>query len=283
MKIKKSKKVVSLLLAVFMLLSMFPVTVFAAEVTKVYTDAIECVNGPVEGVKLKLVDYFDPSIVVDTTTTDKNGTFSFNIKFEEYMGFDGLIQIDDPAYLPADYSVYNGNGNLDSGEPRLGYPVTYMPGGTESGKQEVDLKAVVGSIAFTKKDADSNFVVPNATYALVKAGDPVEKSISVHTTDKNGQFKIDNLHYGDYELIEISAPQGYFINEQNVEFSIRNDGELLTLIHTDVIKCSVTLIKLDSKTNIPLEGVKFALHKIGMGDVDLNGTVTNGDLNLLRS
>ena len=277
MKILKTKRFFACLLSILMLFSMFPTAVFAATKNIEYTDGLACTNGDyVAGVKLKLVDFYDPNIVIDQTTTDSNGRFTFSFSFDEDEGFEGLIQLDTNEYLPGDPNIYEGNGLLDNGDPRLGYPVEYYPGGIPTAKQQIRVTKILGSVSLTKTDTDSGEAVPNATYRLIKKGDTIENYISEHVTNTDGKFNISNLGYGDYQLVEVAAPSSHFVNDEKIDFSIKNHGETVFVTHTDVTKCSATLIKTDDNSGDALKGVTYDLYKEG-NNVALGTYITNDD------
>ena len=59
--------------------------------------------------------------------------------------------------------------------------------------------------------------------------DDNDKLVYKGTTDKNGEVKIGNVHYGDYYLVETKVPNGYELNEERVNFTINDDCCLASL------------------------------------------------------
>jgi uncharacterized surface anchored protein len=79
-------------------------------------------------------------------------------------------------------------------------------------------------------------------------------------TDEQGIATSNYLAYGDYYLIEISAPEGYIQNGENIPFSITENEKMVELIISNtLIRGRVQIIKEDEEGN-PLEGVVFGVY-----------------------
>ena len=46
------------------------------------------------------------------------------------------------------------------------------------------------------------------------------------TTPENGMVTFDNLKFGDYRLTETVAPSGYYMIEEPIYLTIKNDGSV---------------------------------------------------------
>ena len=94
-------------------------------------------------------------------------------------------------------------------------------------------------IRFVKKDAETGKTVllPNVTFKIKKAdtNEYVElkvgdKKISEFTTDETGTVTTPlKLKYGDYEVEEITAPEGYLVTEEAFPFSVTKTGAVQVL------------------------------------------------------
>ncbi len=92
----------------------------------------------------------------------------------------------------------------------------------------------VGSLAILKVDkSDPTKNLAGAIFELRKADDSIVKDINGNevrgTTDSNGQITWANIPYGTYQLVEIQAPDGFNLLDEDIEVVIDAD-------HTDVSK-----------------------------------------------
>ena len=132
------------------------------------------------------------------------------------------------------------------------------------------------SLKITKIDSDNGDTLYGAAFRIAKVGDATRYYDRV--TDGNGVIEIDGLDVGIYTVQEISAPEGYQLNDTLYHVELF-EGKDSTLTVENAIKPSLTIIKLDSKTNEPLSGAVFEVYR----DARLVGTYTtniNGEINL---
>ena len=132
------------------------------------------------------------------------------------------------------------------------------------------------SLKITKVDSDNGDTLYGAAFRIAKVGDSTRYYDRV--TDRNGVIEIDGLDVGIYTVQEISAPEGYQLNDTLYHVELF-EGKDSTLTVENTIKPSLTIIKLDSKTNEPLSDAVFEVYR----DARLVGTYTtniNGEINL---
>ncbi len=100
---------------------------------------------------------------------------------------------------------------------------------------------VEGAVILNKVDENGN-PVPGAVYELQKktygaAPDGAEsgsdsegsfywETVGTYTTDANGQIAVEHLELGDYRFVEQSAPEGYILSTEPLEFTIAGPGTL---------------------------------------------------------
>lgn len=132
-------------------------------------------------------------------------------------------------------------------------------------------------IVVVKKDADTGKTLAGATFKLVQLdANGNEKTVVAEkkATGLNGKVEFDNLSAGKYKLVELNAPYGYELPDENetiidvpvfasgeepvVEVEIKNEGSSNKL----------SVMKVDNN-NIPLQGAIFTLYQI----TDLGGRV----------
>ncbi len=135
---------------------------------------------------------------------------------------------------------------------------------------------VRGGLEIQKKDADTNENVGAATFQIVNKnnydvvardenGDVVATAAAGQTlpytitTDANGYWKSNDafLPAGDYELVEVTAPAGYYLNTNPKPFEIKDNGTVISLDYADD-KIVIDVAKTDGKGN-NVAGAKMTL------------------------
>ena len=88
---------------------------------------------------------------------------------------------------------------------------------------------IKGSIEITKVDEDEN-PLANAEFVIKnEAGEIVSKA----KTDENGVVKFTDLPYGKYTYQEITAPEGYVLDNTEYSFEIKENNEIIKASHTN--------------------------------------------------
>ena len=135
---------------------------------------------------------------------------------------------------------------------------------------------VRGGLEIQKKDADTGANVGTATFQIVNKnnydvvardenGDVVATAAAGQalpytiTTDENGHWKSNDafLPAGDYELVEVTAPVGYYLNANPKAFEIKDNGAIVSLDYADD-KIVIDVAKTDGKGN-NVAGAKMTL------------------------
>lgn len=137
-------------------------------------------------------------------------------------------------------------------------------------------KNIVGAIQVIKVDKETNkpVVVSNATFKVVnkKTGEDIKwtqyspeiKTFTEFKTDENGQYTLPNqLPYGEYQLIEIKAPEGYLLTEKPIDFSIDKMHDLgdplIVKAENDNAKGKLKILKTDKESSKPIKGAVFEI------------------------
>ena len=126
---------------------------------------------------------------------------------------------------------------------------------------------VRGGLEIQKKDADTNENVGVATFQIVNKnnydvvarnenGDVVATAAAGQTlpytitTDANGYWKSNDafLPAGDYELVEVSAPAGYYLNTNPKPFEIKDNKTIVGIDYEDA-KIVIDVAKVDEHGN----------------------------------
>lgn len=171
---------------------------------------------------------------------------------EEYMevrtGSDGTVlleNLEDDWYTVTEVRAPSGYV-LDSRH----YDVEMIPGKTVpliiNNLQQPDL-------LLRKVDEQTGSGVPGAVLRITKDGAKEYKDV---TTGADGTYLVKDLEPGWYIVEEIKAPDGYLLNDepQYIELIAGQDSELII---KNRHKPSLEILKIDSVTKQPLEGVAF--------------------------
>ena len=115
-------------------------------------------------------------------------------------------------------------------------------------------KPIQGYIQVVKKDVDTGKTVTkaNTTFSIYKSNDTYVGDI---TTNNNGTAKSGLLRYGDYYLVEKTAPNGYTKSTQKITYKIREEGKTYSAeLSNKRVTGSLTMTKVDSVTGSTAQG-----------------------------
>ena len=146
-----------------------------------------------------------------TVFSDGNGLVSFlNVKPGEYeirevSSHSKYFKTSDKAA----YIVIDENG------------VSSLVGEDKMEAETLFINKVENSIEFIKY-SDSNSVLSNATFELLKGTEVITTSIS----DKNGVVRFENILPGEYIVREKLAPKGYIKSEATRKLVVKDNGEI---------------------------------------------------------
>ena len=201
-------------------------------------------NDPLEGAEFGLFSKSDDTLI-QTVISDKEG----NVKFTDIELGDYYVK---EIKAPKGYELSNEV-----------YDVVI-----ESGKaNKIDLKEVVNKIikgnALLYKVDDQNNPLQGAVFGVYKEdGTKISEVIS----DKDGKVEVLDLYPGRYYLQEISAPEGYELdNNSRYEFEIVLGSKDTVLIQEDPVVNTFNggkakLLKLHDG-NKALEGAEFGVYR----------------------
>lgn len=136
-----------------------------------------------------------------------------------------------------------------------------------TGKKIITIEAfndmIKGSLLVEKKDLDSGKLIYEEAAFKIRNRDTNEyltrEGEEIFKT-QDGKLFIDDIPYGNYELIEVMAPVGYKMAEEKYLFTIDGEEEISLVVYNEVIRGSLLIEKLDYETLQPLSGVLFGLY-----------------------
>ena len=133
-------------------------------------------------------------------------------------------------------------------------------------------QAIKGNVEITKVDAE--FTDTKLDGAVFKIYADTNANGEYDTKDnfvtdlvgKDGIYRAEGVRYGDYFLIEESAPEGFLVDTTVFKFEIRNDGETITIANTEdglftnkPITGELEITKTDVADGKPLANVGFRI------------------------
>lgn len=98
---------------------------------------------------------------------------------------------------------------------------------------------------------------------VFKKGSTVKSDL---VTDKDGKVTVSNLRLGTYVVTETKSADGYVLNSTPKTVKIEYKDQTITVqsesttVNNTRQKASVSILKVDEKTNEPLEGGQFSLY-----------------------
>lgn len=225
----------------------------------------------VSGKKVALIDKATGKIAVDvngneiTTTTNDKGIYHFDVyKRGDYkVAFYKNIQ---EEFTPQQFDNNLKASNLaDISDREVGYSFEFALNPTRdsatlnAGLVSMKRDIVVEKVSAMANENGSKPVLAGAVFKLVTQ-DGIE--VATKTTDNNGKLVFSDVPFGDYTIVEISAPLGYAIDEAVGRKIVVNDGELSKQIFENTpITRTIQVKKVDTKNNV-LSGAVFELYKV---------------------
>ena len=140
-----------------------------------------------------------------------------------------------------------------------------------------------GSLTINKTDADTGKALAGVTYRLF---DSAGSKIADVTTGADGKAVFSDLSLGSYTYQEISAPDGYVVDNTKYPITITTETLNITETRTNALaKGSLTVNKVDADTGKALAGVTYRLfdstgNKIVDVTTDTDGKAVFADLPL---
>lgn len=137
---------------------------------------------------------------------------------------------------------------------------SYTGTGLDPVRAYIKIKATVtedkGSLTISKTDADTGKALAGVTYRLF---DSTGNKIVDVTTDTDGKAVFADLPLGSYTYQEISAPEGYVVDDTKYPITITTGTLNITETRTNTMaKGSLTVRKVDV-TGSPLAGAELLL------------------------
>ena len=135
-------------------------------------------------------------------------------------------------------------------------------------------------IHIIKVDSRTMEPLANVKFRISLVGGTFSKE---YVTDKNGEIDLTALEPGAYTVEEITAPNGYLMDDDKRVIQI-NAGENARFVFTNTKKPVLSVVKYDAENDSYLAGATFRIAKIEDGShyldrvTDTNGRISISDL-----
>lgn len=152
-----------------------------------------------------------------------------NVVAEGKTGEDGIVtfELRYGDYTVAEYEAPEGYVLDDTP-----YAFSITEDGQEISVDMANIK-IKGKLAISKVDADTEKLLPDAGFRIYAADG--KTVIKEGYTDKKGVAEFE-LEFGQYFYQEFDAPEGYKIDDTMYEFSITEDGQLISVVMTNQLE-----------------------------------------------
>ena len=145
---------------------------------------------------------------------------------------------------------------------------SYTGTGLDPVRAYIKIKATVtedkGSLTINKTDADTGKALAGVTYRLF---DSAGNKIADAATGPDGMAVFSDLPLGSYSYQEISAPEGYVVDDTKYQITIATEALNITETRTNTMaKGSLTVRKVDV-TGSPLAGAELLLETSADGQI----------------
>ncbi len=194
----------------------------------------------------------DSDTVVDTITSNANGVAtSKNLPLGDYT----VKELTPPSGFVPNDTVYS-------------VTVAYKDANTPVVEVEMTIEnePIRGKIRVIKLAQGETTPIEGATFELFNpddtpAVDLYGNPVGTLTTDSDGIALTPYLRFGTYILREMSAPDEFYINDDDFEVKIaRHDEEVIQYVRNERIMLTLRIIKSDSTTDEPLQGAEFQIY-----------------------
>ena len=130
--------------------------------------------------------------------------------------------------------------------------------GRDPVKAYIKIKATVtedkGSLTINKTDADTGKALAGVTYRLF---DSAGNKIADATTGANGKAVFSDLPLGSYTYQEISAPEGYVVDDTKYQITITSETLNITETRTIIMAKGSLIVRKVDVTASPLTGAEL--------------------------
>ncbi|NUU75508.1 collagen binding domain-containing protein [Paenibacillus xylanilyticus] len=235
---------------------------------------VDDTGAPLEGAVFEIYNASGSMLLETLKPTDSNGETSStrNYRLNENDGIPYKLK---EVSAPMGYLVDSEYGSV------TGKTVAFKDADKP---YEIENKKIRQGFQLTKVDSvDTSKTLKGATFELyLKKTDQTREKIGENlTTGEDGRIAAGDLPPGDYELVEVVAPEYYTLDAAPIPFTIvANQTQIVTLTQTNAMGTDGKLVitKVNAKDQSVLSGIEFELRDntgsvIGKDVTDVNGVI----------
>ncbi|MBE5936372.1 MAG: hypothetical protein E7262_11445 [Lachnospiraceae bacterium] len=216
---------------------------------KVFVTVYDSVNKqPISGCEVEI--YNSNGDKVFNGVTDEIGDISTMVNYGEYK-----VKV---VKVPKEYVLNNAETEFA------------ITANNQTVEKKAYLDRVKGTLTIVKLGDTDKKRLPGTEYTVYnKDGTEIGK----YVTDKNGELSMGPLEYGDYYFVETKAPDGYEPDKTKYEFSITEDGQVVSKVLTGKM---IALTPVQSKPETMKEQAKDVV-EVKEEEMALDSTPKTGD------
>lgn len=153
-----------------------------------------------------------------------------------------------------------------------------VTGNPELLEVEFNNQRIRGKLKVIKTDGESVKLLAGAVFGIFREG--TEDKVAEITTDNNGEAVTDWLDYGNYDVKELQAPNGYYTSNQTWKLNVAEHEKVYLLeIGNKPAKAKIRVIKTDGETVMPIAGVTFKIQDENGKDIVFKEVAEDNTIN----
>ena len=190
--------------------------------------------------------------LIKTLVTDSKGVFNgfVDIPFGTYY----LKELETNVGYKLDKNIYEFNVSYDNNKKNVEIFIT---------KEPIVNEMIKSNLVIYKVDSSDNSLLADACFKIFDDNDNL---IYEGKTNSDGILSIDNLGYGKYHFYEVTAPNGYIINNKVYEFVVDEDNEIIEIkVNNDKLPVTSNINLMSM--SLPLLGMSFGLVSLSVATI----------------
>ena len=178
------------------------------------------------------------------TTFNSSESFVVNVPVAQKDSISGSVElmVSGEGVVYKTYTYTSNNGQYQDVAPTEVYEeITKIVSSVLTLNFEKDPELT--KVKISKQDITTKKELPGATLVIKNSkGEVVDTWVST-----NEPHYLDNLNTGKYTLTETIAPNGYVLSTETIEFTVKNDGKVETVVMYNSRKPEATKVKISKQ------------------------------------
>ena len=204
-----------------------------------------------------------PDHITFIETTENTSGYLSDVNYDaetNSISYDLLKELPEGEQISVSFKVHYENPEAQPGETIVN-KAYFNYAGTNIGSKDATT-TLDGSAYLYKTDEETQNPLSGAEFKVIDSeGATVTEGL---VSDENGFINSGLLQPGEYEFIEVKAPNGYQLDSTPIKFTVVAGQDTpinltMTNKEKEAVKGSVQLTKVDSKSKKVLSGAEFTL------------------------